>query len=424
MRGLAHCDKADYDSAVADFTKAIQRDKSYIAAYQNRARAYLGVGKYGLAVKDFTRVIEQKPGRADAFDGRAQAHCLKKQYDAAIADATEAIRLNPACATAYAHRSRAHAGKGELAQAVADATEAIKLDAQAAHYEVRGLAYHERGEYDLAIADFTDAIRLDPKNGALYRSRSRSYAKKGDSAKAEADKQKAIKFGASVGGKAKRKSSTLVSAEKQTRNKQKGLQKQSKESGKGSAGRYALRRRFWEGLLDRPKMQGTRHAGLSTTDSGWISAGSGLRGLPFVYVVHEDEGRVELYIDRGSGKAAENKAIFDKLLALKADVEKEFGAGLDWQRLDDKQGCRIAYTVAGGGYKSDEAKWPAIQDTMIDAMARLEKAFAPHLAKLKAELASEGGPILDELFTTGGMVDGIMIDGLAPSDDEGGKDEQ
>jgi uncharacterized protein DUF4268 len=87
---------------------------------------------------------------------------------------------------------------------------------------------------------------------------------------------------------------------------------------------------------------------------------------------------------------AENKTIFDKLLALKADVEKVFGAGLSWQRLDDKQGCRVAYTVAGGGYKSDEAKWPATQDAMIDAMARLEKAFAPHLAKLKTELASEG----------------------------------
>jgi hypothetical protein len=44
--------------------------------------------------------------------------------------------------------------------------------------------------------------------------------------------------------------------------------------------------------------------------------------------------------------------------------------------------------VADGGYKSDEAKWPAIQDAMIDAMGRLEKALAPHLEKLKTELTS------------------------------------
>ena len=61
----------------------------------------------------------------------------------------------------------------------------------------------------------------------------------------------------------------------------------------------------------------------------------------------------------------------------------------DWgepaQRLDDKQGCRVAYTVTSGGYRSDEAKWPEIQDAMIDAMVRLEKALNPHLAKLKVE---------------------------------------
>ena len=61
---------------------------------------------------------------------------------------------------------------------------------------------------------------------------------------------------------------------------------------------------------------------------------------------------------------------------------------LSWRRLDDKQACRIAYTVTGGGWKSDESKWPAIQDAMIDAMIRLEKALTPHLAKLKTDLAS------------------------------------
>ncbi|MBI1913491.1 MAG: DUF4268 domain-containing protein [Planctomycetes bacterium] len=145
------------------------------------------------------------------------------------------------------------------------------------------------------------------------------------------------------------------------------------------AERYGLRKRFWEGLLARPKVKGTRHADLSATDTGWIGAGSGVRGLPFVYVIGQDEGRVELYIDRGAGNDAANKAIYDKLLALKDDIEKEFGAGLTWQRLDDKRACRIAHTLTGGGYRSDQSKWPAIQDAMIDAMGRLEKALAPHL---------------------------------------------
>jgi formylglycine-generating enzyme required for sulfatase activity/tetratricopeptide (TPR) repeat protein/serine/threonine protein kinase len=199
MRGLAYCDRADHEAAVADFTRAIHRDKGYTAAYFNRARAYLETGKYGKAVKDFTQVIGQKPGRADAFDGRARAQLLKKQYDAAVADATEAVRLDPSRASAYAHRGRAHAGKGELGQAVADATEAIRQDPRPAYYEARGLARHQRGEYDLAAADFTEAIRLDPKNGVLYRGRGRAYARAGNTAKAEADRRKAIKLGVGAG---------------------------------------------------------------------------------------------------------------------------------------------------------------------------------------------------------------------------------
>ena len=112
--------------------------------------------------------------------------------------------------------------------------------------------------------------------------------------------------------------------------------------------------------------------------------------MPFNYAIQQDEGRVELWIDRGAGKATENKEIYDRLHKHKEEIEKAFGGKLSWQRLDDKQGCRIAYVTTGGGYRDDESKWPAIQDAMIEAMGRLEKALAPHLEQLRTELRSEG----------------------------------
>jgi hypothetical protein len=150
--------------------------------------------------------------------------------------------------------------------------------------------------------------------------------------------------------------------------------------------RYDVRKRFWGGLLGRPGVKDTRHANLTAGESSWISAGSGVRGLPFVYVIHQEEGRVELYIDRGADQAAANKDIFDRLHAQKSEIESSFGGELSWQRLDDKRACRLAYTVPVGGYKSNESKWPQIQDAMIDAMARLEKALRPHLDRLRTEL--------------------------------------
>jgi hypothetical protein len=42
-----------------------------------------------------------------------------------------------------------------------------------------------------------------------------------------------------------------------------------------------------------------------------------------------------------------------------------------------------------GGWKSDESKWPDVQDAMIDGMVRLEKALKPQIASLRTEFAGE-----------------------------------
>jgi hypothetical protein len=111
-----------------------------------------------------------------------------------------------------------------------------------------------------------------------------------------------------------------------------------------------------------------------------------MRSLPFVYAIKHRVGS-SLFIDRGPGEAAENKRIFDRLEERKKEIEHAFGGKLSWERLEGKQGCRIAFTTTVGGYRSDESKWPAIEDAMIDAMMRLEKALIPNVANLKSELA-------------------------------------
>ena len=74
----------------------------------------------------------------------------------------------------------------------------------------------------------------------------------------------------------------------------------------------------------------------------WGRLRSGVRGLPFVYTVKQQEGRVELWIDRGAGKAPENKRLFDWLEKRKEEIERAFGGKLSWERLESKQSCRIA----------------------------------------------------------------------------------
>ncbi len=173
--------------------------------------------------------------------------------------------------------------------------------------------------------------------------------------------------------------------------------------------RNAVRKRFWEGFLDRPKVKCTRHANITPGERQWLSASSGVSGLALAYTIAPDESRVELYIDRGAGRQEANKRIFDLLHAKKGEIEAVFGDELSWERLDEKRACRIAFTIAVGGYRSEESKWPDIQDGMIDAMIRLEKALAPHLQQLNANARSLDLPERAAELDERGEVDEVTI---------------
>lgn len=120
---------------------------------------------------------------------------------------------------------------------------------------------------------------------------------------------------------------------------------------------------------------------LDAVEYNWIGTGAGRYGLGYNYVVRRHDAQAELYIDRGKDSAEENKRIFDQLAGHKEAIESSFGEPLEWQRLDNRRACRIRKVVTLGGYR-DEEKWSRVQDEMIDAMVRLEKALGPHIAEL------------------------------------------
>lgn len=151
---------------------------------------------------------------------------------------------------------------------------------------------------------------------------------------------------------------------------------------KEMAERHKLRYDFWESLLERSKTKTNLHANISPGTANWIGAGSGVRGLGFNYAVTYKFGQAELYIDRGKDCDEENKRIFDELNAKKAEIEKDFGEKLRWERLDDRRASRISKRIETAGL-GDREKWPKLQDEMIDAMMRLEKALKKHIKNLK-----------------------------------------
>jgi len=154
------------------------------------------------------------------------------------------------------------------------------------------------------------------------------------------------------------------------------------EEKKELAERHVLRLRFWKQLLDVAKNKGLQlHANRAPTKDNWISAGAGRSGFSWTYLIWmSDSAATEFYVD--TGDKAKNEGIFDLLLQHKDEIESSFGEPLLWERLDEKRGCRVRYLLRSGGLTVPEDQWPAIQVSMVDAMARLSRSIQPHLQKI------------------------------------------
>jgi hypothetical protein len=160
-------------------------------------------------------------------------------------------------------------------------------------------------------------------------------------------------------------------------------EKEHKVRQERSSERHVLRKKFWEGLLSRALKKTDLHADISPTEYNWIGSTAGMRGLGYQYHLRKDGGSVMLYIDRGTDHAELNKKLFDVLYASHDEIDRAFGTPLVWDRSNETQASFVKYDMSLGGWRDDQAKWPTIQDEMIDAMIRLDRALSPHIVKLK-----------------------------------------
>ncbi|OGN07453.1 MAG: hypothetical protein A2669_01915 [Candidatus Yanofskybacteria bacterium RIFCSPHIGHO2_01_FULL_48_25b] len=148
------------------------------------------------------------------------------------------------------------------------------------------------------------------------------------------------------------------------------------------AERHHLRKEFWTQLLDRARLKTSLHSNITPPIYSWIGTGAGKAGVGYNYAVTNEYGAAEIYLDRGKEYPMLNKERFDELYKHKAEIEKTFGEPLSWERLDKRRASRIAYRINSMGLR-DKEKWPELQDKMIDAMIRLEKATKQYIKNLK-----------------------------------------
>ena len=161
-----------------------------------------------------------------------------------------------------------------------------------------------------------------------------------------------------------------------------GPSEEAKEIGEDKreqAERHHIRKEFWAQLLERAKQRTPLHAAIAPTPDNWIAAGAGKGGLSYNYVILQHVAKVEFVFSSSDG--AENRRMFDKLQSAKEAIEASFGQPLEWDALEGRKVCTIRLRLEDGGYR-DRERWPEIQEAMIEAMIRLEKALRPYVTKL------------------------------------------
>ncbi|MGB2866273.1 MAG: tetratricopeptide repeat protein [Sedimentisphaerales bacterium] len=104
-RGIASAREGMYEAAIAQFTRAFQRNPVFAEAYYNRGLVDLAIGQLGQAISDFTKAVEIKPGFIECYEIRGPIYVAMSQYEQAISDFTKVIEHDPDSAETYFRRS-------------------------------------------------------------------------------------------------------------------------------------------------------------------------------------------------------------------------------------------------------------------------------------------------------------------------------
>lgn len=151
--------------------------------------------------------------------------------------------------------------------------------------------------------------------------------------------------------------------------------------------RHIIRKEFWQLLIQRYNAVSKLYSNISPTKDAWISAGTGLSGVGFNFVVSKNYARTEVYMSRSNTE--ENKFIFDRLHARREDVEREMPT-IQWERLDNKKASRIKMEKTGVSLYNRE-DWEEMINFMVINMQEIERVFRPLLVRIKNDLKITGG---------------------------------
>ena len=192
-RGIAKSNLDDHQGAIADFDKALKINPQYAGAYNNRGNAKDTLGDHQGAIADFDKALELDPQHSDAYNNRGVAKRALGDHQGAIEDYDKAIVSNPHDAKAYNNRGVAKRALGDHQGALVDYNKAIERNPQSADaYNNRGVAKGALGDNHGAISDYDKVLEVNPQYAKAYYNRGLAKSILGDHQGAIEDYDKVI----------------------------------------------------------------------------------------------------------------------------------------------------------------------------------------------------------------------------------------
>ena len=141
-------------------------------------------------------------------------------------------------------------------------------------------------------------------------------------------------------------------------------------------------RDFWSEFLPAfharyPSWSRTRTA--PTTN--WLGLPAGKSGLLYsAGFCTPRRFRIELYVDANDPDHVSRR--FGALIVRRDEIHKQFGQGLEWERLESKRASRIASYFPDDVRVQERDRWPEVRDWAIDRLGPLRDALQPHVDAL------------------------------------------
>jgi len=172
---------------IADYGKAFALKPDYAEAYYGQGTLLLDQD-FDRAIADYTRIIERKPDwqGGGAYQARAAAYAAKGDDRRALADRTELVRMKPG-RDAYVDRGFVYLRLADYDAAAADFQKALEFEAHPSAHAGLAAVYRAKGDFDRALLEVNTAIGMAPRMAGLLVERANTYLAMGKPAEALAD---------------------------------------------------------------------------------------------------------------------------------------------------------------------------------------------------------------------------------------------